>query len=53
LAHDNSSTLKAGFQKQNDLSYSANEQYFFQKCNYEDFSEGRWSIRRRRKYGWD
>ena len=53
LAHDNSSTLKAGFQKQNDSSYSANEQYFTQKCNYEDFSEGRWSIRRRRKYGWD
>jgi len=53
VAHDNSSTLKAGFQADNDLSFSANSEYMTHKIRTQDFSEGRWSIRRRRKYGWD
>jgi GT2 family glycosyltransferase len=53
VAHDNSSTLKAGFQQDNDLSFSANAEYMNHKIQTKDFSEGRWSIRRRRKYGWD
>ena len=53
IAHDNSSTLKAGFQSQNDLSFSANSEYMQSKIKTQDFTEGRWSIKRRRKYGWD
>jgi GT2 family glycosyltransferase len=53
ISHENSSTLKAGFQKENELSFSANEQYLSQKRNNQDFSEGRWDIKRRRRLGWD
>jgi hypothetical protein len=53
VAHDNSSTIKAGFQKNNDLTFLANEQYFSQKVNSKDFSEGKWDISRRRRLSWD
>jgi len=53
VAHDNSSTLKAGFQQDNDISFSANSEYMSHKIKTNDFSEGRWSIKRRRKFGWD
>jgi GT2 family glycosyltransferase len=53
LAHDNSSTLKQGFQKKNDYSYAANSIYMNDKIRTQDFTEGKWSVRRRRKYGWD
>ena len=53
LAHDNSSTLNAGFRKQNDLSYEANSQYNEHKIKTKDFTEGRWSIKRRRQLSWD
>lgn len=53
VAHDNSSTLKAGFEHINHWSFSANSEYMQEKIRNNDFSEGRWSIRRRRKYGWD
>jgi len=53
LAHDNSSTLKQGFQKKNDYSYAANSDYMNDKIRTQDFTEGKWSVRRRRKYGWD
>ena len=53
IAHDNSSTLKAGFRKQNDLSYEANSQYNEHKIKTKDFTEGRWSIKRRRQLSWD
>ncbi len=53
IAHDNSSTLKAGFQKENDLSFSANAEYMQNKIKTQDFTEGKWSIRRTRRLGWD
>jgi len=53
LAHDNSSTLKAGFQKENNLSFEANSQYNEYKIKTKDFTEGRWSIKRRRQLSWD
>jgi len=53
VAHDNSSTLKAGFHKENELSFSANEQYFSMKRQSKDFTEGKWDIKRRRRLGWD
>jgi hypothetical protein len=53
VAHDNSSTIKAGFQKNNDLTFLANEQYFSEKVNSKDFSEGKWDISRRRRLSWD
>jgi hypothetical protein len=53
IAHDNSSTLKAGFQTENDFSFIANSQYMDYKIKTQDFTEGKWSIRRTRKYGWD
>lgn len=51
--HENSSTLASGFQEKNQKSFPANEEYFKNKINNEDFSEGKWSIERRRDLGWD
>lgn len=53
VAHDNSSTLKAGFQRENDFSFPANQEYMNHKIKTQDFSEGKWSIKRTRKLGWD
>jgi hypothetical protein len=53
IAHDNSSTLKAGFQTENDRSFSANAEYMDYKIKTQDFTEGKWSIRRTRKLAWD
>ena len=53
VAHDNSSTLKSGFQRENDLSFSANSQYMDYKIKTQDFTEGKWDIKRRRRLGWD
>jgi len=53
IAHDNSSTLKNGFQKINDITFSDNARYWQNKQDNEDFSEGGWQLRRRRKNSWD
>jgi hypothetical protein len=53
VAHDNSSTLKAGFQKQNDVSFGANADYMSDKVKTQNFTEGKWDIKRRRQLGWD
>lgn len=53
VAHDNSSTLKAGFQEINDRTFADNAEYYQQKIKDQDFSEGRWSIKRRRRNAWD
>jgi GT2 family glycosyltransferase len=52
-AHDNSSTLKAGFHKENYISYAQNERYYSSKVASKDFTEGKWNIKRRRQLGWD
>jgi len=53
VAHENSSTLKAGFQKQNDVSFNANSEYMNHKVQTDNFTEGKWDIKRRRQLGWD
>jgi GT2 family glycosyltransferase len=53
VAHDNSSTIKNGFQKFNDLTFQNNAEHFKNKLNNEEFNEGGWQLRRRRKNSWD
>jgi hypothetical protein len=53
VAHDNSSTLKAGFQNRNDVSFHSNADYFRNKQQLNTLTEGAWSIRRRRANGWE
>lgn len=53
VAHDNSSTLKEGYQGRNNITYANNQEYYAHKVNSNDLSEGQWSIRRRRANGWD
>jgi hypothetical protein len=53
LAHDNSSTLKAGFQAKNNETFDNNARYYQDKINNKDYSQGVWSIRRRRQNSWD
>lgn len=53
IAHDNSSTVKAGFHKLNDATYIDNFNYYRFKENNNNYSEGNWQIRRRRKNSWD
>lgn len=53
VAHDNSSTLKNGYQRLNDETFTNNYDHFRNKTNYDDFSQGGWQIRRRRKNSWD
>lgn len=53
IAHDNSSTLKAGFHTLNDFTFQDNAKYYENKKNTQDYSQGEWSLRRRRKNSWD
>ena len=53
IAHDNSSTLKNGFQKFNDVTFQNNMEHFKNKLNNEEFNEGGWQLRRRRRNSWD
>lgn len=51
--HDNSSTLKAGFQNVNNRTFLNNLLYFEEKRERKAPTEGGWSIRRRRANGWE
>lgn len=51
--HENSSTLKSGFQDKNAVSYVRNQKLFDQKSNEEDYSQGEWSLAVRRANRWD
>lgn len=53
VAHDNSSTLKAGFQSRNNETFESNAKYNQNKIKQENFTEGKWDIKRRRQLGWD
>lgn len=53
IAHDNSSTLKNGYHEINDITFSDNARHWQNKQDNEDFSQGGWQIRRRRKNSWD
>lgn len=51
--HDNSSTLKAGYQEKNSKTYSKNQALFDSKVVNNDYSEGNWSLKIRRENSWD
>lgn len=53
VAHDNSSTLKAGFHQINDVTFPNNATYYRKKIDANDYSAGEWSIKRRRANSWD
>jgi GT2 family glycosyltransferase len=51
--HENSSTLKSGFQSKNSVSYKANNELFNKKIAENDYSEGNWSLKVRRSNSWE
>lgn len=53
LRHDNSSTIKAGYQDKNAKTYANNERYYQSKIASNDYSAGSWSLDIRRENGWE
>lgn len=51
--HDNSSTLKSGYQEKNSKSFAANQKLFESKIEADDYSEGNWSLDIRRANSWE
>lgn len=51
--HENSSTLKSGFQEPNSRSFLRNQDLYEYKVKTEDFTEGQWNIKIRRDNRWD
>jgi GT2 family glycosyltransferase len=51
--HDNSSTLKAGFQERNNATFSRNQSVFANKLAAHDLGTRGWSLRVRRDNRWD
>lgn len=50
--HDNSSTI-ASIPNRNAETFAANQRYYQAKVQRGDYSEGGWSLRRRRELAWD
>jgi GT2 family glycosyltransferase len=53
LHHDNSSTIKAGYQSKNDKTFVANQRHYQSKIDSDDYSPGTWSLEIRRANGWE
>jgi len=53
LHHDNSSTIKAGYQSKNDKTFFANKRHYQSKIDANDYSPGTWSLEIRRANGWE
>jgi GT2 family glycosyltransferase len=53
LHHDNSSTIKAGYQSKNDKTFFANQRYYQSKIDSNDYTPGAWSLEIRRHNGWE
>jgi GT2 family glycosyltransferase len=51
--HQNSSTLKSGYEQKNSKTFRANEVLFDSKVANDDYSEGNWSLKIRRENSWD
>lgn len=51
--HENSSTLKSGYEEKNSITYRANGQLFQSKLDNNDYSEGKWDLKTRRQNKWD
>ena len=53
LTHDNSSTIKAGYQEKNAKTYIKNEKHYQSKIDSNDYTAGGWSLEIRRANGWE
>ena len=51
--HDNSSTLKSGFEDKNAATFRANQKVYEQRLMGNDLSDGGWSLNIRRTNSWD
>ena len=53
LHHDNSSTIKSGYQSKNDKTFYANQRLYQSKVDANDYSPGTYSLEIRRANGWE
>lgn len=53
VKHDNSSTIKAGYEHKNAKTFFANQRYYESKMANNDYSQGVWSLEIRRENGWE
>ena len=53
VKHDNSSTIKAGYEHKNAKTFFANQKYYDLKITNNDYSQGVWSLETRRTNGWE
>jgi GT2 family glycosyltransferase len=53
LHHDNSSTIKSGYQSKNDKTFFSNQRYYQSKIEANDYSSGTYSLEIRRANGWE
>jgi GT2 family glycosyltransferase len=53
LHHDNSSTIKSGYQSKNDKTFFANQRLYKAKVDSNDYSSGTYSLEIRRANGWE
>jgi GT2 family glycosyltransferase len=53
LHHDNSSTIKSGYQSKNDKTFFANQRLYQSKVDAKDYSPGTYSLEIRRANGWE
>jgi GT2 family glycosyltransferase len=51
--HENSSTLKSGFEQYNTKSFAANSFLYSKKVADDDFTQGAWTLQTRRHNRWD
>jgi GT2 family glycosyltransferase len=53
ISHDNSSTIKAGYQNKNDQTFFANQKLYEDKIANNDYTAGVYSLDIRRQNGWE
>jgi len=53
VSHDNSSTIKAGYQEKNAATFFRNNRLYDSKVARDDYSAGVWSLDIRRENGWE
>jgi GT2 family glycosyltransferase len=51
--HENSSTVKAGYEHKNAKTFASNAEHYQSKIRNEDYSAGNWSLEIRRANGWE
>jgi GT2 family glycosyltransferase len=53
LTHDNSSTIKAGYQSKNEKTFFANQRLYQAKVDSNNYTAGTYSLQIRRENGWE